>query len=80
MSKHYYYVIKYTQEAGWQIDPESESEKFPNGTIFDTQEGEWQHQYLGEGEYNGREEELTDTLQSMLFLHNSVAGEGNNEL
>ena len=73
MSKEYHYVVKWNEEGGWQIDPDTESANFPEGTIYDSEQG-WQFSYLGDGEYNGREEELTDTLTDILELHNSMKG------
>jgi hypothetical protein len=73
MSKEYHYVIKWSESAGWQIDPDMESAHFPNGTIYDSEQG-WQCGYLGEGEYNGKEEQLSETLIGILDLHNSMIG------
>lgn len=72
MSKEYYYVIKWDEESGWQIDPDTESSNFSEGTIYDSEEG-WQFSYLGDGEFNGKEEELTETLSSALELLNGVS-------
>ena len=73
MSKEYHYVVKWSEGEGWQIDPDTESARFPDGTIYDSEQG-WQFGYLGEGEYNGKEVELTDTLTDILDLHNSMKG------
>lgn len=71
MSKEYHYVIKWDEEGGWQIDPDTESSNFPEGTIYDSEEG-WQFGYLGDGEFNGKEEELSENLSSALELLNGV--------
>jgi hypothetical protein len=73
MSKEYHYVVKWSDENGWQIDPDSEEARFPDGTIYDSEQG-WQFAYLGDGEYTGDEQELTDTLTDILELHNSMKG------
>jgi hypothetical protein len=73
MSKEYHYVVKWSDENGWEIDSDSEETRFPDGTIYDSEQG-WQFGYLGEGEYNGDEQELTDTLTDILELHNSMKG------
>jgi len=65
--KEYHYIVKWTEEYGWQIDADTESSNFPNGTVYDTEEG-WQHAYLGDGEYNGREEELCEALSNALEI------------
>jgi hypothetical protein len=74
MSKEYHYIVKWSEREGWQIDPDIESSNFPEGTIYDTEVGEWQLGYLGDGEYNGKEQELTETLADILDLHNSMKG------
>jgi hypothetical protein len=72
MSKEYHYVIKWDEESGWQIDADTESSNFPEGTIYDSEEG-WQFGYLGDGEFNGKEEELSETLSSALELLNGAS-------
>jgi hypothetical protein len=71
MVKDYHYIVKWSEEAGWQIDADTESSNFPEGTIYDSEEG-WQFGYLGDGEYNGKEEELSETLASSLDLLNGA--------
>jgi hypothetical protein len=76
--KHYHYIVKWSEGEGWQIDPDTESANFPNGTIYDEQEG-WQFGYLGEGKFNGKEEELSQALTNLLDTANSNEREGDNE-
>lgn len=73
MSKEYTYVIVYKEGEGWSIDYESEEQFFPNGTIYDNETTQWEHGYLGDGEFNEREEEITETLSSALELLNGVS-------
>ena len=73
MSKEYTYVIVYKEGEGWSIDYESEEQFFPNGTIYDNETTQWEHGYLGDGKFNGREEEITETLASALELLNGVS-------
>jgi hypothetical protein len=47
---------------------------FPNGTIFDHETNEWSYAYKGEGEWEEKEQELTEELQSILDLHNEHNG------
>jgi uncharacterized membrane-anchored protein len=70
MSKEYTYVIVYKEGEGWSIDYESEEQFFPNGTIYDNEAKQWEHGYLGDGEFNGREEEITEMLSAALELSN----------
>ena len=73
MSKEYTYVIVYKEGEGWEIDYESEEQFFPNGTIYNTETTQWEHGYLGDGEFNGGEEEITETLTSALEILNGVS-------
>jgi uncharacterized membrane-anchored protein len=72
MSKEYSYVILYKEGEGWSIDYESEEQFFPNGTIYDNETKQWEHGYSGDGEYNAREEEITESLTSALQLLSEV--------
>jgi hypothetical protein len=74
MAKEYHYIVKYTEEDGWTIDVPSEEAHFPDGTIWDTEAGEWQLPYLGDGKFNGKEEDLAETLSDILSLHNQMQG------
>jgi hypothetical protein len=73
MSKEYSFVIVYKEDEGWEIDTESEEQFFPNGTIYDNEAKQWEHGYLGDGEFNGREEEISETLSSALEILNGVS-------
>jgi hypothetical protein len=72
MSKEYTYVIVYKEGEGWEIDYESEEQFFPNGTIYNRETTQWEYGYLGDGQFNGRELEITETLTSALELLNGV--------
>ena len=72
MSKEYTYVIVYKEGEGWQIDYESEEQFFPNGTIYNSDTTEWEHGYLGSGQFNGREEEITESLSAALEQMNGA--------
>jgi len=74
MSKLYHYVVIWSEEEGWQIDSEGEESAFRNGTIYNNETRCWEFGYLGEGKYNGKEEELTETLTDILDLHNTMKG------
>lgn len=66
MTKEYHYIVKYTEEEGWTIDTDSEETRFPDGTIWNSESGEWEYAYLGEGQFNGKELELTEQLTDKL--------------
>ena len=77
MSKLYHYVVMWSEEEGWQIDTEGEESAFRNGTIYNNETRCWEFGYRGEGQYNGREKELTETLTDILDLHNTMKGVSN---
>jgi len=62
MAKEYTFVIVYKEGEGWEIDTESEEQFFPNGTIYDNETTQWEHGYLGDGEFNAGEEAVTEQL------------------
>lgn len=76
MSKEYHYIVKWSEEEGWRIDSEGEESAFRNGTIYDKETRCWEFGYLGDGVYNGKEEELSETLLDILELHNRMKGIG----
>lgn len=45
--KTYYYVVSVTigddGPADWDLDPYTEDDRFPDGTVWDDKAGEWQH-------------------------------------
>ena len=69
MMKDYYYIIKWNEEEGWQISP-TEEDEFPNGTIFNHKTKEWEQAYLGDGKFNGQEDELATQLSRKLYEMN----------
>jgi hypothetical protein len=68
----HHYIIKFTEEEGWQIDPDLESDNFPNGTIYDSATG-WEFGYQGEGIYAKDEERLSEELTLLLEHHNKMS-------
>ena len=66
MSKEYHYAISYSQDTGWIINIDVEESAFPNGTIYNTLTEEWEYGYLGEGEYDANERDVTDQLSKAL--------------
>lgn len=67
--KEYYYLVRWTETEGWELAPDVEADVLPDGTIWDTERGGWQLPYLGDGKFNGKEEELADELISLLNLN-----------
>jgi hypothetical protein len=74
--KEHHFVIKYTNEGGWEWDTDTEAAHFTDGTIYDTQAGEWQPAHEGEGVYVDNDDDVSDQLSSMLHIINESMGKG----
>lgn len=62
----YHYVVVFDEVEGWRIEPDQEEIKFPDGTIYDTENNSWQYGYQGDGIFFDRECEITETLTALL--------------
>lgn len=62
----YHYVVVFDEVGGWRIEPDQEEIKFPDGTIYDTENNSWQYGYQGDGIFFDRECEITETLTALL--------------
>jgi hypothetical protein len=69
------FVSKYSNEGGWEWDTDTESAHFTNGTIYDTEAGEWKPAYL-DGEYADNDDEVGEQLASILQIANEARGRG----
>jgi hypothetical protein len=70
------FVIKYTNERGWEWDVDTEAAHFTDGTIYDTEAEEWQPAHLGEGEYVDNDDDVSDQLSAILQIANEAKGVG----
>jgi hypothetical protein len=50
----------------WSLDIEGEETAFPNGTIYNNQTRGWEYGYVGDGNFTGKEQELTEKLSQQL--------------
>ena len=64
--KEHHFVVTYSKQNGWNIDIEGEELRFPNGTVFNYDTTQWENSYIGDGEYNDNDDEITGTLGQML--------------
>lgn len=65
--RRYHYAIVFDEATNsWDIDIDTEESIFPDGTIYNSENREWEYGYAGEGEFTGREEELSNGLQELL--------------
>jgi len=72
--KEHTFVIKYTNKNGWEWDTDTESARFDDGTIYDTETQEWETSYKGDGEYVDNDDEIGEKLSAILALANGVEG------
>jgi hypothetical protein len=73
MSKEHIFVIKYTNEKGWEWDTDLE-ERFDDGTIYDTETNEWIPAHVGQGEYVDNDDDIGENLGKWLRMANEVEG------
>jgi hypothetical protein len=65
-NKHHHFIVSYNKNSGWTIDIDSEEVRFPDGTVFNYDTTQWENSYIGDGEYNDNNDEITGTLGQML--------------
>jgi hypothetical protein len=70
------FVIKYSNEGGWEWDVDTEAAHFTDGTIYNTDTQEWQPAHKGEGEYVDNDDEIGEQLASILQIANEARGMG----
>lgn len=70
------FVIKYTNENGWEWNTDTESARFDDGTIYDTEQDKWLPAHTGEGEYVDNDDEVGEKMASMLQIMNESMGLG----
>ena len=67
MSRLHHYVVMFDEESNkWSVDIDGEEVAFPNGTIYNSQTRNWEYGYAGDGNFIGREQELTELLSQQL--------------
>ena len=73
MSRQYHYAIMFDEETNrWNIDIDTEERVFNEGSIYNTETHEWEYGYAGDGEFIGREEEITEALSNFLDKQNEL--------
>jgi hypothetical protein len=67
----HFFVIKYSNESGWEWDTEVEGAHFSDGTTYDTKEDTWLPSWQGEEEgYVDDDDEVGEKLGYMLKVMN----------
>ena len=69
--KEHIFVIKYTNEKGWEWDTDTEASHFDDGTIYDRDTQQWEPAYL-DGEYADNDDEVGEKLATMLQIANEA--------
>jgi hypothetical protein len=72
--KEHLFIVKYTNENGWEWDVDTEAVRLDDGTIYDTEKQEWQPAYL-DGEYADNDDVVGEQLVSILAIANSARGQ-----
>ena len=70
--KEHYFIVKWSKATGWEIDPDTEEARFPDGTVWDGKE--WQYPYEGEGIYNDNNDLIAQDLEVLLSQANEREG------
>ena len=69
--KEHLFIIKYTNENGWEWDVDTEAVRLDDGTIYDTETQQWEPAYL-DGEYADNDDEIGEKLGAMLQIANDA--------
>ena len=62
MSYEHYFVVKYSAQDGFEIDPEVESDLFQNGTVWNTETKDWEVPYEGDNKWLDNDDEIAQLL------------------
>jgi hypothetical protein len=72
--KEHYFIVKYSKEKGWEWDTDSEANRFPDGTVLDTNSDSWCVGYAGwseekeEAEYVDDDDLIGEELTALLGM------------
>lgn len=73
MSRRYHYAIVFDEETNrWSIDIDTEERVFNEGSIYNTETRDWEYGYAGDGNFIGREQELTELISQFLDNQNEL--------
>ena len=79
MSKHHFLVMFDSETKTWEWDAETETAKFPDGTIWDDHKQEWYSGYLGDGGYDPLDEQISEyfpqVIETLDNLHRITEGQ-----
>jgi hypothetical protein len=66
MSKHHFLVMFDSETKNWEWDAETETAKFPDGTIWDDEKQEWYSGYLGDGGYDPIDDKISEYFPTVI--------------
>lgn len=66
MSKHHFILMFDSESKTWEWDAETESAKFPDGTIWDEHKQEWYSGYLGDGGYDPIDDKIGEYFPTVI--------------
>jgi hypothetical protein len=66
MSKHHFLVMFDSETKTWEWDAETETAKFPDGTIWDDEKQEWYSGYLGDGGYDPIDDKISEYFPTVI--------------
>ena len=72
MSNHHFVVMFDSETKKWIWDTETETAKFPDGTIWDEVKKEWYRGYLGDGGYDPVDEQITEYFPQVIETLDSL--------
>jgi len=66
MSNHHFIVMFDSETKTWEWDAETESARFPDGTIWDEVKQEWYSGYLGDGGYDPIDDKISEYFPKVI--------------
>lgn len=66
MSKHHFIVAFDSETKTWEWDAETETARFPEGTIWDEEKQEWYSGYLGDGGYDPLDDAISEYFPTVI--------------
>lgn len=72
MTIEHHFILKFSNENGWEWDTETEEALYLNGTVWNSETKEWFNGYLGEGEYLDNDDTIGETLGKAIQLMNEA--------
>lgn len=70
-ARQYHWVIQFDSTTNqWSVDTEMEESIFWDGTVYNLDTRSWELGYVGDGEFTGREDQLSSILNTFISVLN----------